>query len=346
MIFVGMDVSSKEFMVHAIRGNKKVVANTMAIRPDRSGMDVFLNSLGREKKYLVMEAGNQLKWIGLHLKTRKDVELHVVHPNEIKWINQSSKKTDKVDAKKMAALARIDGLPGKVYIPEGAVRKLMELISARECLMKKRVDLINSLRGMMKQEGFGFPEKFFQSKNWQTILKTLPLGETQKIIVENMMFAIEQMKVAEDSLMDEICKVEDPRIELLESIPSLGRLSARVLLSAIGEVDRFENKKDLAKYGALAPKIYQSGDVSRTGKTDNAGRKEVRRVLVQCAHTIGRMSKNKDAVPLYNFGQKILKKRNKKVATIALARKLLCVAYGVLKNGEFYDPSCLMPKAA
>ena len=103
-----------------------------------------------------------------------------VHPNEIKWINQSSKKTDKVDAKKMAELARINGLPEKVYIPEGVERELRELLSAREVLMKKRVDLSNSLRGMMKQEGVIFPDKFYASKDWQDVLKKLPVGRAQK----------------------------------------------------------------------------------------------------------------------------------------------------------------------
>ena len=75
--------------------------------------------LGRQTKLVVLEAGNQLKWIALELKRIKEVHLHVVHPNEIKWINQSSAKTDKIDARSWPELARGDMLPRKVHIVEG-----------------------------------------------------------------------------------------------------------------------------------------------------------------------------------------------------------------------------------
>jgi len=76
------------------------------------------------------------------------VTLHVVHPNELKWISQSNGKTDKVDAKKMAELARGDLPPRKVHIVEGKVRELRELLSARQALQSKRVALINGTSGL------------------------------------------------------------------------------------------------------------------------------------------------------------------------------------------------------
>ncbi len=308
----------------------------------------MLKDLGKQTKLIVIETGNQLKRIALFLKKQKSVHLHVVHPNELKWITQSGKKTDKVDARKMAELARIDGLPRKVHIVEGSIRDLRELLSARENVMKKRVSLVNSIRGYLKQEGVGLPAKFFSSKDWQKRLNKIEVGRIQKVIVENFMFALEQMKIAEDCILEEIYKIEDPRIELLESIPAIGPITSRVLLSALDNVNRFDGKKSVttAKYGAFTPRIYQSGNKSVTGRISNDGRKEMRRCLLQCSHTIGRMKKNASAKPLHEFSQRIATKRNKKIAAVAIARKLLTVAYGVLKNGEFYNPEMLKPRAA
>jgi len=346
MIFVGIDISSKDFVVHAIKDNKKVVINGVSYSPTREGLRKMLKDLGKQKKLIVIEAGNQLKWIALFLKKRKDVELHVVHPNELKWITQSGKKTDKADAKKMAELARIDGLPRKVHVVEGSIRDLRELLSARENLMKKRVALINSIRGALKQEGVSLPAKFFSTKEWKTKLESTKLGKTQKVIITSYMHALEQMKVAEDDILAEIQKIKDPRLELLESIPAIGPITSRILLSGLDNAERFDNKKSVAKYGALTPRVYQSGNKKTIGKISNDGRKEMRRCLLQCAHTINRMKKNQSAKPLYEFSQRIAVKRNKKIAAVATARKLLTVAYGVLKNGEFYDPSQLIPNAA
>ena len=118
MIYVGMDVSSKSFVVHAINERKKVVFKG-SIAASREGLASLMKHLGEERKLVVFEAGNQLKWIALWFQRRAGVDLHVVHPNEVKWISQSSGKTDKVDAKKLAELARGDLLPRKVHIVEG-----------------------------------------------------------------------------------------------------------------------------------------------------------------------------------------------------------------------------------
>ena len=346
MIFVGMDISSKDFIVHAVKDNKKVVINGQSYSPTKAGLKKMLKDLGAQTKYIVIEAGNQLKWIALYLKKQKGVHLHVVHPNEIKWIIKSGKKTDKVDAKKMAELARIDGLPRKVHVVEGSIRDLRELLSARENLMKKRVGLINSIHGYMKQEGVKLPRKFFSSKDWQEKLEEIEVGRVQKVIIENFMFALEQLQIAEESILEEVYKIEDPRLELLESIPAIGPMTSRVILSGLDDVNRFDGKKAVAKYGALTPRIYQSGNKEVLGSINNDGRKELRRCLLQCSHTINRMSKNASAKPLYEFSQRIANKRNKKIAAVATSRKLLTVAYGVLKNGEFYDPNALIPSAA
>ena len=64
VIYIGIDISSKEFIVHAVNGKKKVVLRGEKIKPTRQGLKRMLDSLGSEQKVVVFEAGNQLKWIG------------------------------------------------------------------------------------------------------------------------------------------------------------------------------------------------------------------------------------------------------------------------------------------
>ena len=118
MLYIGMDISSKSFTVHEIDGTKKLIFKG-DIKPTRGGLSAMIKGLGSQSKLVVFEAGNQLKWIALTLRKIKGVSVHVVHPNEIKWINQSSGKTDKIDARKLAYLARADMLPRRVHIVEG-----------------------------------------------------------------------------------------------------------------------------------------------------------------------------------------------------------------------------------
>jgi len=336
MIYLGMDISSKSFVVHGIDEKKRVLVNG-EIAPTRAGLKGVIRGLGVQKKLVIFEAGNQLKWIAKTLKDMEGVEIHVVHPNEIKWINQSSGKTDKIDARKLAHLGRGDMLPRKVHIVEGKIRELRELLSARQRLQGKRVALINSIRGQMKQEGHSLPAKFFQSLRWREKLKGIKIGEVQKLIIESFMDSIASLLIAEKKLTDKIGTIKDKGIELLESIPSVGRLSSRVILSALDDVGRFDSKKCVAKYGALTPRIYQSGGITHVGRINRDGRQEVRRVLLQCAHVIVRM-RSYGSRPLREFFERIMKRRGKKIAIVAVARKLLTIAYGVLKNKTAYDP--------
>jgi transposase len=341
MIYVGMDISSKSFMVHAIDSSNKVVFGG-EIKPTRQGLRRMIQQLGRQTKLIVFEAGNQLKWVALELKRIKGVHLHVVHPNEIKWINQSSAKTDKIDARKLSRLARGDMLPRKVRIVEGTVRQLRELISARHTLQSKRVALINSIRGCLKQEGYRLPEKFFSRADWRGHLERMRVADTQKLILTSYMTSIESLLAAEAELTGKILAIEHDDIERLQSIPGIGGLTSRVIVSAVDDVRRFDSKKELSKYGALTPRIYQSGGVTHLGRINRDGRHEVRRVLLQCAHTVARM-KSYDARPLRMFFERVRQRRGKKIAIVALARKLLTIAYGVLRTQTMYDPKVLTP---
>jgi transposase len=231
-------------------------------------------------------------------------------------------------------------LPRKVHIVDGTVRQLRELFSARHTLQSKRVALINSIRGCLKQEGYRLPEKFFSQADWRGHLERMRVADTQKLILTSYMASIESLVAAEAELTGKILAIEHEDLKRLQSIPGIGGLSSRVIVSAIDEVKRFESKKGLAKYGALTPRIYQSGGVTHLGRINRDGRHEVRRVLLQCAHTVARM-KSYEARPLRMFFERVRQRRGKKIAIVALARKLLTIAYGVLRTQTMYDPKVL-----
>jgi len=341
MVYVGLDVSGKSLVAYAVNERKQRVFE--GEQPaSRVGLRALLRQVGAGPKLVACEAGNQMKWIAETLKKLTDVQVHVVHPNEVKWITESRGKTDRVDAKKLAELARAGILPRAVHVVEGPVRELRELVSARQQLQRKRIALINTIRGYVYQEGHRLPAKFFAGSTWATKLARLPVSAPLRLIIQTFMASIEALAAAEQQLTQRLVAIQDRRCPLLESIPALGPLASRVVLSAVDEARRFDDQKAVANYGALAPTIYQSGTVRQLGRINCDGRGEVRRVLLQCAHTVVRM-KSAGAKPLQQFYARIAKRRGKKIAVVALARKLLTTAYGVLKSGTLYDPRKLQP---
>lgn len=341
MVYVGLDVSGKSLVAYAVNERKQRVFE--GERPaSRAGLRALAQAVGPGSKLVAFEAGNQMKWIAETLKTLAGVQVHVVHPNEVKWITESRGKTDRVDAKKLAELARAGMLPRAVHVVEGPVRELRELVSARQQLQRKRIALINTIRGYVYQEGHRLPEKFFAGASWREKLTRVSVSAPLRLIIETFMTSIVALVTAEQQLTQRLIAIQDRRCPLLESMPAIGPLASRVVLSAVDEARRFDDQKAVANYGALAPTIYQSGAVRHLGRINRDGRGEVRRVLLQCAHTVVRM-KSAGAKPLQQFYARIAKRRGKKIAVVALARKLLTTAYGVLKSGQPYDPRKLQP---
>jgi len=345
MKYVGMDVSSKSFVVHAL-DEKRQVLKREEIEPTRAALRKLCAELGEEAKLIAFEAGNQMKWIADTLKKQEGVKIHVVHPNEVKWIAQSGgKKTDQVDAKKLAELARSDMLPRAVHVVEGPTRQMRELVSARTTLMQERVSLINTVRSYLKQEGVQLSEKFFGQENWKEQLGQKKLSATLKVIIEAFRPVIEALEKSESELIDELKKLKDKRTELLETIPGIGVIASRTVVSALDDAKRFDNRKCVANYSALAPTVYQSGSELQMGRINRDGRQEVRRVMLQCAHSLVR-AKSPASQPLRDFYHRVEQRRGKKKALVALARKLLTTCYGVLKSGKGFDPSKVEAKKA
>jgi transposase len=304
-----------------------------------------MRQVGPGSKLVAVEAGHQVKWVAETLKKLEGVQVPVVHPNEVKWITESRGKTDRVEAKKLAELARAGLRPRAVHVVEGPVRELREVVSARQQLQRKRVALINTIRGYVYQEGHRLPEQFVAGAAWREQRARLPVSAPLRLILETFMTSIEALLAAEQRLTARLLAIEDPRGALLESTPAIGPVASRVLVSAVDEARRFDDQKAVANYGALAPTIAQSGTVRQLGRINRDGRQEVRRVLLQCAHTVVRM-KSQGAKPLQQFYARIARRRGKKIAVVALARKLLTTAYGILKSGQPYDPRKLQPATA
>lgn len=195
------------------------------------------------------------------MKQFTGIQVHVVHPNEVTWMTDRLGKTDRVDAKKPTELARAGILPRVMHVVEGPVRELRELASALQPWQRKRVALINTIQGYVYQEGHRLLEKFFANSTWREKLVRLRVSALLQIIIQTFRASIEALAAAERRLTERMRTIQESRCALLEAMPASGPLSAHVRLSTLDDARRCDDQKAVAKYGALTPTIYQSGEV-------------------------------------------------------------------------------------
>ena len=126
---------------------------------------------------------------------------------------------------------------------------------------------------------------------------------------------------------------EDPRASLLTTIPGVGYYLALLIVSEIGDVNRFPDSEKLCSYAGLVPRVRRSGGSTHHGGITREGSKWLRWGLSQAVHVHLRSETN-----LTRFYRRLAGKKPKQVAIMATARKVLKMVYWMLHNNEPYHP--------
>lgn len=291
---------------------------------------------------VAVEAGNQTAWIH-ELLVEMGAEVIVVNPAKVKLIAESRKKTDKIDARILCELLRLNALPHPVHMPGRDAREVRGLLVARRQMVTARTKLMNTVRGLVRQDGIILASRELQSPvGWDRLLNRAFRSAHLPAVIRSFAESVKALTTSIRELEKELAQREkkDERAARLQTMPGVGRIGSMTLLGAVDQIERFSSARKLVSYSGLAPTVRSSGERTEYGPISREGRSELRGVWVQIAHLVAR-DKRPEAQPLRRWYLKIAKRRGVKTAMVALARRLLVIAYHMLKKGKDYDPKLL-----
>lgn len=325
MEYAGIDTHKDDVLVHIINDDVKVVAEERLATTD-TGFDRLAHLL--KDAQCVMEAGSTCYPVYDALIER-GIKPKVAHPLYLKS-NSGLKKTDKVDARRMALMLKAGIIP-EAHIPNVEVREARELVKQHVSIVQQRTMEICKAKALLLRHRikyssnlFGKKADWFESSDYPAGVRLL-LSQACK----SVQFLSEQKKQV-DRIIEGRAKLNADAV-ILHSIPGVGWYGAYLLAVYIDCVERFGSCEQLVSYAGLAPTIHQSGKTMHMGRISKLGRPEIRGLLGQCAWVaVG--NKNR-------FRKKYLKikrKHGKKKAIVAVARKMLVTAYYLLKKREQY----------
>lgn len=343
MNYCGIDLAGVSSYAYVTDGKgKKLWAR--AIPTSRVGFERLVKKFVRGGLAVAIEAGNQTAWVYEAL-VELGTQVTVVNPTKVKLIAESRRKTDKVDAKILCELLRLDGLPHPVHMPSPEARSLRGLLVARRQLVAARSKLCNVVRGMLRQEGVRLPPRALSTAiGWQKVLDRGFEHDHLLHIVSAYYDSFLALTKSIRELDRQLAEQEkDPRAKRLKTMPKVGRIASLTFLAAVDDVDRFPSSRKLVGYSGLAPTVRQSGERTQYGAISREGRRELRAVWVQIAHLVATDTK-RASQPLRTWFNRVAKKRGKKTALVALARRLLVIAYQILKSETDYDADRLKKK--
>jgi transposase len=242
-------------------------------------------------------------------------------------------KTDKADARALSQVScRID-LPS-VHIPSQGSRDRKTMCGMRDGLVECRTKLVNTVRGWVRAEARRLPSGDIHTLPTR-IRETV---KTRPAFVDRLLTSIEELTVQigqADQELSSLAKA-DATCQRLMTVPGVGPVTAMRFSATVDDVARFSNAHQLESYLGLVPGEHSSGDRKQVTRITKAGSSQMRWVLVQACWVARRWSR---ADPMVRWAEEIEKRKGKKVAIIALARKMAGIMYAIWRDGSTYQAS-------
>jgi transposase len=253
---------------------------------------------------------------------------HLVHPLRCKAIASARLKNDKVDAAILAQLLRADLLP-EAWIAPPPVRQLRALLRHRIQLVRLRTLLRNRIHAVLADHGHDRPAGCWSGPG-RAWLAALELPRTCREVVDDDLALIDALQPVIDRLDWELHQhaKSDPRVKVLTQLPGIGPFTALVILAETGDLTRFSSARKLASWAGLTPTVHGSDRTLWHGHISKQGSVWLRWALCEAAQTAKR---HPGFAATY---QAIARRRGKKIATTAIARKLLARAWHLLADAS------------
>lgn len=263
----------------------------------------------------------------------ENINTAVVAPLKVKAMAWNKLKNDRVDSDLLAELLRLGFVP-EITPPDGAQEKLSRLITLRTFLVRKRAKLKQKARELLMINNLSIARcDIFGKKARQEIL-ALPLSDGFREMIDIIMRLANPLNEAIQTLEAHLKGISSSYAEtqILRSIPGIGFVTAATMQAVVGNWSRFNTANHLASYAGLVPSARDSGKVVRRGRITKRGSRILRAAMYEA--TIG---VDPSWGQLWSFFARIKEKKGTRQARVALARKMLTIAWHLVKKKERFS---------
>lgn len=327
-------------------------------------LNKFLETIDNDSFVAVEASCNTFKFVDQ--VREKTAGVTVVNPHKMRLISMVNKKTDKVDAEKLAMFIKAEHLGGEemieaVYVPPQAIRNLRSLFVTYQHFQQHVVMIKNRIHALMKQNMIFIKTSDMNSQvGRKRIADAVTENIGTKFQVECLFKTLEQLQIQQDTIVSQIYlsgKNYRKEINILTSLSGISVFTALAVISDIGTVKRFGSAKKFAMYLRSAPGIDSSNESTKIKRTSKFGRKLSITLIIQgLSHfrkSHSQLGKWSDAA--------IARGKSRGKVRMAVTRKVITQMYHMLFKEEYhyhrnaklhqekmaaYDKTISYPKAA
>lgn len=333
---IGLDLHKRESQLCIGCDDGTVEERRIATSRER-----FTAVLGvRPRARILLEASTESEWVARHLE-RLGHEVMVADPNFAPMYATRSRrtKTDRRDAKTLMEACRL-GAYRVAHRLSDARRHVRAELAVREALVRTRTRYIALAKALVRRDGLRVPA----SESHLVAARIAALELSPTLAAELVpLFALlaplnEQIAAADRRLI--ALTQSDPIVALLATAPSIGPITATAIVATIDDVTRFRSAHQFEAYLGVVPSERSSGEQRRIGRITKAGNARARYLLVEAGWRILR-SKEAETEALRTWAGAIATRRGKRIAVVALARRLAGILYAMWRDQRPYDATRL-----
>lgn len=332
MKFVGVDLHKQTITIVVVDAAKKMLSRKRFSNLMSAQIVQFLKSLGDFE--LTVEATASYEWF-VQLVEPFAKRILLAHPGKLRIIAESTRKSDKLDAKVLAEMLAQGQIPVS-YRPTPRQRAHRQLVRQRQFWQRKITCVRNKIRRILSDYNLDRSDLF--TEVGQAWLKTAAVSDVDRFCLDQLVdewgVLVKRLRTT-DQKLSEFAKTGSDQEQLdralLRTVPGVGPVSSEVILAELADPRRFSSLKKAVAYAGLAPGQRESAGKRKNLHIEKTGSPLLRWVLVQAAWQIVRRSPKWRTIYL-NLKVRIGTKK----AIIAVSRRLLTICVTLLKRQEVY----------
>ena len=333
--FVGLDVSKDETAI-CVRDDTGGIALTAKVPTDPVAICGRLASLGAPPVRVILETGRMSNWLhqslvalGLSAVCVDARQAHAV-------LSQMHNKTDANDAAMLAELART-GFYRPVTVKGRSAQEGRTLLQARDLMIRQRMDLDNTVRGLLASLGVRLPRarQAFAERVHEAVESDAALMSIIKPLLRARAALMAAKVELDRKLLSETRS--HPSARRLMSVPGVGAVTAFAFIATIDDPTRFRSSRAVGAYLGLTPRRYQSGERDVTGRISKRGDRTMRTLLYEAAMSLITRVKPAKGGSLQAWARALRDRVGHKKACVALARRIGVLLHRIWVNGTTFE---------
>ena len=257
-------------------------------------------------------------------------DLQMGDPAQMKAIGASKKKSDRLDARKIADMVRCNLLPA-CYVMPPEMRELRRMLRYRHLILGQAVQMKNRMSGLLMEVGVEYNKQRLHGEQYFTELmgRLDEVPQSVKDLLQLSRGSLEALQTTEQQLLKRLNKHPKlaERVARLQSIRGVGEVTALTWVLEVGDAHRFASIANAVSYCGLTSALVESAGKQKRGPISKQRNAHLQRVLTEAAKLAPRWNPQLAAVH-----EQEIQRGHRNRATLEVARKLTAYLLAVDKS--------------